>query len=512
MARIKTKAGTVEPAAEPVSSRVSATDSVLWDDYQASWIAVFAGLSVLLIVLVWGPLSRIGVHYSIGYNEGNAAYFSRQAVTGPPLYTVPPKFVYIDYPPLSYHLVGLAGKLAGNYVAAGRWISLFAYLAIGVLAGLVVRVLSGYARAGVYTALCWGIWLAAFDPTRIGFNDPHLLAVVFGMTGLYCYVRGPESTRWLAASAVLFAVSLFTKQSLIAFPGAVAIELFLTSRKRLGMWLGIAIGTCVILLLLTFVVDGPHFFSYLFSPRTFAFGDFLNMFMLYTGMFQVVIAAALIWILRYSGAGRDRVLVWAAVLANVLGSVFVLGVGAGINHFIDAMLSILLILGSSVVMLAGFAEQTRWPRTTLAVLLGVVFFFGPIVNVPRRILEAESNQSQRTEREQSFAAVVKFLKAQPGQALCEDPMFCFEAGKPKVYDAFNAGEVFKTGTLPESAVLDLLDRRAFGAIQLNWSPTDPIRPSKPRYSRFTDTFVRKLFATYRPSIQTPSALIFTPAR
>ena len=219
MARIKTKAGTVEPAAEPVSSRVSATDSVLWDDYQASWIAVFAGLSVLLIVLVWGPLSRIGVHYSIGYNEGNAAYFSRQAVTGPPLYAVPPKFVYIDYPPLSYYLVGMAGKLAGNYVAAGRWISLFAYLAIGVLAGLVVRVLSGYARAGVYAALSWCIWLAAFDPTRIGFNDPHLLAVMFGMAGLYCYVRDPESKRWLAASAVLFAVGLFTGSSVVLLAG-----------------------------------------------------------------------------------------------------------------------------------------------------------------------------------------------------------------------------------------------------------------------------------------------------
>jgi hypothetical protein len=121
MAKIKTKAGTAEPAAEPVSSRVCPPDPIFWDDYRASWIAVFSGLSLLLIVLVWGPLSRIGVHYSIAYNEGNAAYFSRQAVTGPPLYAVPPKFVYVDYPPLSYHLVGLAGKLAGNYVAAGRW-------------------------------------------------------------------------------------------------------------------------------------------------------------------------------------------------------------------------------------------------------------------------------------------------------------------------------------------------------------------------------------------------------
>ena len=61
-------------------------------------------------------------------------------------------------------------------------------------------------RSAVYAALCWLVWLAAFDPIRIGYNDPHLLGMASGMAALYCYVRDQESTRWLIASAVLFAV------------------------------------------------------------------------------------------------------------------------------------------------------------------------------------------------------------------------------------------------------------------------------------------------------------------
>ena len=108
--------------------------------------------------------------------------------------------------------------------------------------------------------------------------------------------------------------------------------------------------------------------------------------------------------------------------------------------------------------------------------------------------------------------MVDFLKKQPGPALCEEPLFCYEAGKPKVFDAFNVGELLKSGQLPESALVQMLDNREFGAIELQWSPSDPVRPIKPRYSRFSEGFIRKLFTTYKPAIQTNDALVFTPVK
>jgi hypothetical protein len=506
MAKIKTRAGAAEPVAERAAERPR-------DDYGISWGIAFAVQILLLLVFAWGPLSRVGVHYSLGYNEGNAAYYTRQTITGPATYAAPPKYVFTEYPPIGYHLVGILGQLSGgDYNLTGRWVSVLAWIAIGIFAGMIVRELSGSMRAGVYAALCWLVWLAAFDPTRIGYNDPHLIGVVFGMAALYCYVRDQESTRWLIASAVLFAVSLFTKHSLLAFPAAVAIELFLTSRKRFGLWFGTAVATCFVLLGLTLAIDGRYFLSHLISPRTYEFGNFWPMVMIYGGMFQVPFVVGLIWALRRSDSERGRFLVWAFAIGHVLACIIVFGSGAGINHFFEGLLALVLIAGILPPLLLRLSEGTRFPRASLAVLLIVPFYLGAMLNIPRRLSEANAVEANRAQRETAFAAVVDFLKKQPGPALCEEPLFCYEAGKPKVFDAFNVGELLKSGQLPESALLQMLDNREFGAIELQWSPSDAVRPIKPRYSRFSEGFIRKLFTTYKPAIQTNDALVFTPVK
>lgn len=66
-------------------------------------------------------------------------------------------------------------------------------------------------------------------------NDPHLLGMALGFTGLWLYLRSNGSMRWLCLSAVAFSLSLFTKQSLLAIPAAVVLDLLLASRKRFGM-------------------------------------------------------------------------------------------------------------------------------------------------------------------------------------------------------------------------------------------------------------------------------------
>ncbi len=119
-------------------------------------------------------------------------------------------------------------------------------------------------------------------------------------------------------------------------------------------------------------------------------------------------------------------------------------------------------------------------------------------------------EMRRPQREGEFASIVQFLKTQPGPALCDNLLFCYEAGKPKVFDAFNVSELIKTGRLPESTLLQMLDSREFGAIQLNWGANEAIRPST--RVRFSEAFMRKLFATYKPAIRTSDSLIFVPVK
>jgi hypothetical protein len=499
MAKTKTRSGAPAAAAKrPAGVAPRLSDSGPWSAYGASWAVTFVVLSMLCLFFAWGPLSRIGVHYSIGYNEGSASYFSRQAVTGPPVYAAPPRYVFTDYPPLSYHLVGnLARWTGGDYTATGRWVSVLAYFLIGLFAGMIVR------------ELAWWIWLPAFDPFRLGYNDPHLTGIAIGMAGLYCFVHGSESTRWLVASAVIFSLSLFTKHSLLAFPAAVAIQLFLTSKKRLGIWMGTAVSVCLVLLGLTLVFDGRYFLPHLMFPRTFSLSYLADSMSIYAPLMGVAFVAASIWTWRHPPSGRDRFLVWAFVLAHVIGAGICLGSGAGINHLFDAMLSVILITGVILPLLPRLAERTQFPRTTLAILL-LVPFLDAAREIPGRMHYDKAMELRRPPAESEFAATVEFLKAQPGPALCENLLLCYEAGKPKVFDAFNVGELVKTGNVPESTLFQMLERHEFGAIQLDWRRNEPIRPST--RTRFSEAFMRKLFATYKSAIRTSDSLIFTPLK
>ena len=158
--------------------------------------------------------------------------------------------------------------------------------------------LNGSWRIAAYSALCWLIWIPAFDVGRIGLNDPHLLGVAISLAGLYCYLRDPESTRCLCLSAGFFALSLFIKHSLVAFPAAVAIQLFLSSRKRFWTWFITAVAACSILLLITLAVDGRYFLANLTMPRAYYPWDLVTSTRIYLSFAQVAFVVAVIWALR----------------------------------------------------------------------------------------------------------------------------------------------------------------------------------------------------------------------
>ena len=72
---------------------------------------MFAVLLFVLAILIWFPISRIGAHYQLGYNEGFSAYRQQAAASGAQIYGKPPTVAYANYPPLSFHLVGWLGSL-----------------------------------------------------------------------------------------------------------------------------------------------------------------------------------------------------------------------------------------------------------------------------------------------------------------------------------------------------------------------------------------------------------------
>ena len=133
-------------------------------------------------------------------NEGFATYQQTTAARGDKVYGSPPKYVYQNYPPLSFHLVGWLGLLTHDTNVAGRWISFFAYLAIALFVALIVEHFTHSRLSGAFAALCWLIWLAALDMVRVGYNDPHVLGVALSLAGLYWFIRDSGSISGLCIS------------------------------------------------------------------------------------------------------------------------------------------------------------------------------------------------------------------------------------------------------------------------------------------------------------------------
>ena len=479
------------------------------DEMGIAWRAAFCVLAVVLLLLLWFPVARIPAHYTITMNEGINAYYEHVAGTGGKVYGHPPKYEYANYPPVFFHLIGWLGSLTGDINVTGRWVSLLACFAIAVFASLIVHRLGNSRRLGAYAGLCWLIWLSAFDPGRVGFNDMHLLGVAVSLAGLYCFVCHPERTRWLCASAALFSLSLFIKQSLVAFPAAVALQLLAAPRKRLAIWLATAIAACSILLLLTLAVDGRYFFDHLMLPRMYYPADIVNSLGTYLYFMQAAFVVAWIWILRHGEFGPSRVLVLAFVVAHALAT-FLLGwAGASLNHLTEAMVATAMMAALAIPAAERIVRGSPFPRAGFTLLLTLPFFLTSILVLPQRIPSDLSRYAREIpESEAEFAYVSKFVSAQPGPALCETLLLCYAAGKPEEYDSFAVDEGLRTGKLPMAEILQLLETRHFRVIQMEFPAAQPMQPT-PRI-RFPGPFMRLLFAKYKLAFRTKWYAVFIP--
>jgi Dolichyl-phosphate-mannose-protein mannosyltransferase len=473
------------------------------------WTLTWCFLAVLFLSLVWYPASKLSAHYSFGSNEGFNTTFEATAAAGGKIYGNPPVYLYANYPPVSFHLIAWLAAVTHDLNLTGRWISFFAYFAIGGLIALTVERLGRSWRFAAYAGLCWLIWMPAFDVGRVGLNDPHLLGVALSLTGLYCFVRDPESTRWLCISAVVFAVSLFTKQSLISFPAAVAIQLLLTSRKRLAIWLGTAAVACVILLLLTLAVDGKYFLDHLMLPRAYYVSDIWSSLGSYLYFVQVAFVVAVIWALRVKSIAYNGFLLWGFPIAHAVGAFYCGGAGAGVNHLFDAMILTAIIVGLVLPGLPKAIEGTRFPSAALTFMLIVPFFLTSIVVLARRLpADLGHNPNETAQAEAEFTGVSDFLRSRPGPALCESLLLCLAADKPVTYDPFVADQLIRTGKIPQEQVVQLIASRQFAVIQIDWNANEPMQPS-PR-TRFSGPVMRALFSGYQLALRSGRYAVFTP--
>ena len=470
------------------------------------WPVALSLAALLAAVLLLAPLASMFAHGSTNYNEGWNAYHQEETIQSKPLYGAPPGLVCNNYPPVSFHLIGLASRLTGDVNQTGRWVALLSLALVAMLCGAIVRRFTGSAPLAAYTALSVVIWLAVYMPNRIGMNDPQLLGTAFSLLGLYAYIREPEKLRWLCISAVLFTVSVFTKHNLLAFPAAVGLHLLLRGKwKGLLVWGGVAAGGSVLLLALTRWMDGPYFLANMLAPRARTTGVWEIT--AYLTMFQLPVALAVVWSLRHMGRSLSHIMVLALIVAHALAAAFAGGYGVGKNIFFDCIFGLVVVCALVFAEYAPLLAGVKYRGFLLAALL-VAPAFGIVIATPLALKADWDMLRALPDRGRDFDLAVRLLRSRPGPALCEDLLLCFEAGKPFTYDAYFADGLVQTGRVREEELGALVESASFRTVQLYLFGEENLSPGK--RPRFTARFMEALMKRYRLEARLSDSVVLVP--
>ncbi|MGA3082583.1 MAG: hypothetical protein ABSD44_14620 [Terracidiphilus sp.] len=468
-------------------------------------------IAICAAILIWTaalPFSRAFLLTEIDYNEGWNVYNTQKVAEHLQLYPAPCGWTTVNYPALSFHLVAALGRNNSGYLFAARILSLAGLCLSGVMAGLIV----GHTTRSRTAAWLSGLFLVAFFCANasgyVGMDDPQMLAQAFFMAGIYVYLRGNRAGWALEATALLFVVGGNIKHNLIEFPLAVLLDmLFSAPRKALRFAAGGA-AMAALSIVLTRRIDGPAYLACLLAPRGYsapaAIGNLLHLLLsspLPAG--AALMTACLCW--KNPARRVLALLLFCALAANTY---FSGGSGVDVNAFFGSMLAMVLLCG---VFWAEFFKLPLGRSKALPPLAACWLFFLWLAIPMIRSGNGRTDKVLADNREQArrFAVEVAYLQQQPGPALCESILRCAIAGKPYLYDPFNATRFIEQGKLDSGVIVDQLKEHRYGSLQLYDSAEQKIAAPGPQ-STFALPILRAIELYYRPGLDNEDGVIYLP--
>ena len=473
------------------------------------WTAVIVLMGLSVIATAWFPLLSITALPSESYNEGWNAYRQWMTVEGQPLYGSHPALWTTNYPFLSFHIIGLLGASKANMVLAGRIVCFTSLIATSVLVGGIVRGATGSGAGALYAGLCLFAWLASFNGAGRASNDPELLSVAFATFGLFAYLKAPGCIFWAALSALAFAVSLFTKHDLLAFPLSVGVHLLITRNwSTLAVFLATGIAAASLLLALSFHLDGPYFFAELLQPRAYSLQNLREETFHYLLHSLVPLLVGVVFLFRDRSTPYRSFLFTALIFTNLAAVYFSGGDGVGSNIFYPPLIADLLSCVIAICWLERRALKVPHAGRSFSAALTISTLAGALM-VPFQIHNDIAAQLRMPTATKAAQQAIALLKSTNGPAICEDLLLCYEAGKPMDYDPYYVKDQILIGRVQESSILAMLTAHHYAAIQINGVVDTASLPHR-KDGRFTKSFLRTFLAQYRPVLVDRIYSVFVP--
>jgi hypothetical protein len=467
------------------------------------WITLVI-LAVFSVVILYLPLVRAFYRFEFNYNEGWNAYNAQTAMQHLPLYY--PKFGWttVNYPCLSFYLVGYLSSLTGDYLITGRLLSIVALVVSCVLVGLIVKKLTGGRGAAVFAGVfCLGLFCAR-ALSCVGADDPQILPFPFFLFGMWLYLGSPPSTLRIAAIASLFTLGGNIKQNLLAAPLSVLADLFTVSSSKAVRFLIFGVFFLALSIAANILVGGPYFVSHLLTSRAYSFEQLHTLFFAFYSPLGLPLAISAYWSVWQLRNPRTRMISFYFFSSLLIGMVVGGGSGVSQNTYFENLFAMSIIMGACLDFLwkapiRALGKDGRWRFLTPVLLYSSVSltFLPWGTNLPKLLSDLPELQRQ-------YQAEVSFLVAQPGPAICESLILCYDAGKPYIFDPFNATRLVGLGKLNSQDIVKQIAEKKYGAIQTQAPVTQK------RRERFPDDVYDAINRYYVAALKVTNCVIYVP--
>ena len=408
--------------------------------------------AIAIVSFTW-PIYRAFLNIEIENNEGWNAYFADAAMGKMPLYPSADKLITNNYPPLSFYIVGLVGRLVGDPVLAGRLLSLIAALAVGTAIALSVRRLGGTKTAATVSAAFFLATISRFFISRVGMNEPQLLSEAIMAFGFLWFLVARSRDRGYVEAVLVMALAGFAKHNIIAMPLTAFLWLALNRRGEAVKCVCVAAIAIAAGITLCYGFFGRDFFFNLLSPRNYsvkrAFHSFVDLEGVSVGLIACICNACARW--------RDpNVRLCSCLIAIALASFFLQKTGAGvdINAQFDLVIAVAMGLGLAYthISLWPVARQFSSALSQAILLLSVcarLLVSGQLQ--PLRLIVDRGFRDEIAIRQQAMAESVERVRQTPGDVMCPS-LISYRAGKPFAVDKFNAAQRISSGALPKDTI------------------------------------------------------------
>ena len=473
--------------------------------------AVLATGLVLLAFLLLGPVLTIPLHVPLNYNEGWNAGFDTRAVWpgSDPLYPGPDDFVFNNYPPLGFLIVGEVGRYVfGDMILAGRVVALASMVVVAGLTGLIVRQVGGAIRPALAASLLLLLLAASFYRVYIAMDDPQWLAHALMLGGLSVLLRGGTVRRaspalpQIVIAALLMVAGGFVKHNLIALPIAVTLWLLWLDLRVAAAWLVAAAATLALGLGLTDAVFGHVAFDdVLRHHRVFRVSRLVAAAGALAPLLPMAIIVGVLLRRRRSGDGVILVALFG-VVALLTGVLQRLGDGVNYNAQFETLIALCMGFGLAATSV-GAAPMSWRGRSFGPAWLCLAATLPIFITAPWRLPGAWHDVTDRYDRAVAWQPMIARIAATPGPAGCEMPSVCYWAGKSFSVDIFNLTQSAMDGG-PIAGFDAIVARQGFASFE--YDPTSHVHVNAVRVLGF-DPVMRSFAQTYTPVASGPGGSI-----